>query len=153
MPPKCRRWGRQRTTLRLLLHRALRQPLRLAAACSGPPHAGKPVSKATSLAKVSPADPTPCLGYYPSPCPQEPGAQGCQPSQASQNFHAGQALCFAGVSEVRISSTVPCCWVTLKKINQQRGPFILMAFNIPQVPKEKYFLSALVVFFFHCVQQ
>jgi len=44
--------------------------------------------------------------------------------------------------------------MTLKKNKiQQRGAFVLTSFNIPQVPEEKYFLSALVVFFFHSVQR
>lgn len=30
---------------------------------------------------------------------------------------------------------------------------MLVSFSIPQVPKEKYFLSALAVFFFHRAQQ
>ena len=53
LPPKCRRRGRQRTTLRLLLRRALQQPPHLAIAPSGPPRAGKPVSTATSQVPLS----------------------------------------------------------------------------------------------------
>lgn len=36
---------------------------------------------------------------------------------------------------------------------KKKGQFMLVSVSIPQVPKEKHFLSALAVFFFHRAQQ
>lgn len=141
LPPKCRRQGRQRTTLRLPLRGALQQPPHLAITYSDPPCAGKPVSKAISLAKVTPADPTPCLGYYPSNDCRSRAVRDRQPSRASQHQHfdAGQPLCFAGVSEVTISSTVPHRWVNLKKKKSAKRSICTNVLQYSPGPKGKVF--------------
>lgn len=95
-PPEFRKWGRQKTTLRLILL----EPCSIFCAWPSPSRAHRRQGNlypqlplgSFSLAEVTPADLTPCLHLA---CFQLP--RGNQASRASQRFTARQTLCFTGV--------------------------------------------------------